>query len=184
MVVEVNATSVHTFAVDNSIMITDKSGDSIELKGLSAEQLDSMAANWLRDRIRQDRDTIQKDRDFRLTILQTDLNNLWPAESAVWVTTGPTIVGPILTYSHLIMANFNESWPDKYTAIADCSDAISQLIVIMDNTSIISELNEHVDREDLNLNDYGDLRNYLSRLSNLIPDLQCKYKLQDAGLCK
>ena len=82
------------------------------------------------------------------------------------------------------MANFNESWPDKYTAIADCSDAISQLIVIMDNTSIISELNEHVDREDLNLNDYGDLRNYLSRLSNLIPDLQCKYKLQDAGLCK
>ena len=80
---EVNATSVHTFAVDNSIMITDKSGDSIELKGLSVEQMDSMAANWLRDRIRQDRNKIQKDRDFRLTILQTDLNAIWPVETTV-----------------------------------------------------------------------------------------------------
>ena len=82
MVVEVNASSVHTFAVDNSIMITDKSGDSIELKGLTSEQMDSMAANWLRDRIRQDRDKIEKNRDYRLTILQTDLNNLWPIEAA------------------------------------------------------------------------------------------------------
>ena len=82
------------------------------------------------------------------------------------------------------MANFNESWPDKYTAIADCADAISQLVVIMDNTSIIAELNTYAETADLDLNDYGDLRNYLSRLSNLIPDLQCKYKLQDAGLCK
>ena len=82
------------------------------------------------------------------------------------------------------MANFKESWPDKYSAIADCSDAISQLIVIMDNTSIISELNTYAETADLDLNDYGDLRDYLCRLSNLIPDLHCKYKLQDAGLCK
>ena len=81
-VVEVNASSVHTFTSDNSIMITDKSGDSIEIKGLTSEQMDSMAANWLRDRIRQDGNKIQKDRDFRLTILQTDLNNLWPIEAA------------------------------------------------------------------------------------------------------
>ena len=83
VVVEVNATSVYTSTIDNFISITDKSGDSIELKGLSVEQMDSMAANWLRDRIRRDKDTIQTDRDYRLTILQTDLNNLWPAESAV-----------------------------------------------------------------------------------------------------
>tara|TARA_B100000459_G_C8572563_1_gene199391 strand:- start:261 stop:506 length:246 start_codon:yes stop_codon:yes gene_type:complete len=79
---------------------------------------------------------------------------------------------------------FNQSWESKYDAIADCSDAISQLIVIMDDTSIIAELNAYVDREGLDLNDYGDLRNYLCRLGNLIPDLQCKYKLQDAGLVK
>jgi len=83
VVVEVNATSVYTSTIDNSISITDKSGDSIELKGLSVEQMDSMAANWLRDRIQRDKDTIQADRDFRLTILQTDLNAIWPAESAV-----------------------------------------------------------------------------------------------------
>ena len=82
VVVEVNATSVYTSTIDNSISITDKSGDSIELKGLSVEQLDSMAANWLRDRIRRDKDTIQSDRDYRLTILQTDLNAIWPIESA------------------------------------------------------------------------------------------------------
>ena len=83
VVVEVNATSVYTSTIDNSISITDKSGDSIELKGLSVEQMDSMAANWLRDRIRRDKEAIQSDRDYRLTILQTDLNAIWPAESAV-----------------------------------------------------------------------------------------------------
>ena len=83
VVVEVNATSVYTSTIDNSISITDKSGDSIELKGLSAEQLDSMAANWLRDRIRRDKEAIQSDRDYHLTILQTDLNAIWPIESAV-----------------------------------------------------------------------------------------------------
>ena len=81
VVVEVNATNVYTSTIDNSISITDKSGDSIELKGLSVEQMDSMAADWLRDRIRQDRNKIQKDRDFRLTILQTDLNAIWPIET-------------------------------------------------------------------------------------------------------
>ena len=80
--------------------------------------------------------------------------------------------------------SINEHWKSKYDAIADCSDAIGQLIVMMDNTSIIAELNNHVERDDLDLNDYGDLRNYLCRLGNLIPDLQCKYKLQDAGLVK
>ena len=80
--------------------------------------------------------------------------------------------------------SFNVSWQSKYDAIADCSDAIAQLIVMMDDTSIIAELNNHVERDDLDLNDYTDLRNYLSRLVNLIPDLQCKYKLQDAGLVK
>ena len=82
VVVEVNATSVYTSTIDNSISITDKSGDSIELKGLSVEQMDSMAANWLRDRIRRDKEAIQSDRDYRLTILQTDLNAIWPIESA------------------------------------------------------------------------------------------------------
>ena len=82
VVVEVNATSVYTSTIDNSISITDKSGDSIELKGLSVEQMDSMAANWLRDRIRRDKETIQSDRDYRLTILQTDLNAIWPIETA------------------------------------------------------------------------------------------------------
>ena len=81
-------------------------------------------------------------------------------------------------------SDFRDSWPSKYAAIADCADAISQLIVIMDDTSIIAELNVYVDKDDLNLNDYVDLRNYLCRLRNLIPDLQCKYELQDAGLCK
>ena len=83
VVVEVNATSVYTSTIDNSISITDKSGDSIELKGLSVEQMDSMAANWLRDRIRQDKETIQSDRDYRLTILQTDLNSIWPVKTTV-----------------------------------------------------------------------------------------------------
>jgi len=83
VVVEVNATNVYTSTIDNSISITDKSGDSIELKGLSVEQMDSMAANWLRDRIRRDKEAIQSDRDYRLTILQTDLNAIWPIESAV-----------------------------------------------------------------------------------------------------
>ena len=82
VVVEVSATSVYTSTIDNSISVTDKSGDSIELKGLSAEQMDSMAANWLRDRIRRDKEAIQSDRDYRLTILQTDLNAIWPIESA------------------------------------------------------------------------------------------------------
>ena len=82
VVVEVNATSVYTSTIDNSISITDKSGDSIELKGLSVEQMDSMAANWLRDRIRRDKEAIQSDRDYRLTILQTDLNAIWPIETA------------------------------------------------------------------------------------------------------
>jgi len=82
VVVEVSATSVYTSTIDNSISITDKSGDSIELKGLSVEQIDSMAANWLRDRIRRDKETIQSDRDYRLTILQTDLNAIWPIETA------------------------------------------------------------------------------------------------------
>ena len=79
---------------------------------------------------------------------------------------------------------WSEYRQSKYDAVADCSDAISQLIVMMDDTSIIAELNNHVERDDLDLNDYVDLRNYLSRLVNLIPDLQCKYKLQDAGLSK
>ena len=82
------------------------------------------------------------------------------------------------------MAKFNESWASKSDAISDCADAIAQLIVIMDNTSIITELNAFAETDDLNLNDYGDLRNYLCRLGNLIPDLACKDKLQAAGLIK
>ena len=77
-VVEVNASSVFTSTIDNSINITDKSGDSIELKGLSTAQMDAMAANWLRDRIRNHKEAIQADRDFHLTILQKDLNTIWP----------------------------------------------------------------------------------------------------------
>ena len=82
------------------------------------------------------------------------------------------------------MSNFNVSWQSESHAIADCSDAIRQLISIIDNTSIIAELNDYVERDGLDLNDYGDLRTYLCRLGNLIPDLQCKYNLQAAGLCK
>ena len=77
---------------------------------------------------------------------------------------------------------FNVSWRSRHDAVADCGDAISQLITIMDNTSIIAELDCHAEKHDLNLNSYGDLRNYLCRLGNLVPDLQLKYKLQDAGL--
>ena len=79
---------------------------------------------------------------------------------------------------------FNTSWTNRSAAVMDCRDAISQLIVIMDDTSIIAELNTYVDKEGLDLNDYADLRNYLCRLGNLIPDLRLKYELQDANLCK
>ena len=82
------------------------------------------------------------------------------------------------------MSGLNVSWKSKYHAISDCSDAISQLICIMDQTSIIAELNSYAEINDLDLNDYGDLRTYLCRLGNLIPDLQCKYALQDANLVK
>jgi len=79
---------------------------------------------------------------------------------------------------------FNTHWPNIQGAVADCSDAISQLIVIMDDTSIMAELDNYVDRDGLDLNDYADRRIYFSRLVNLIPDLQCKYSLQEAGLSK
>jgi len=78
------------------------------------------------------------------------------------------------------MASYNS----RYEAIADLSDAIGKIIEFMDDTSMLAELDQHVDRDDLDLNDYTDRRNYLSRLLNLIPDLQCKYKLQDSGLSK
>ena len=76
------------------------------------------------------------------------------------------------------------SYTSRYEAIADLSDAIGKVIDFMDDTSMLSELDSHVDRDDLDLNDYVDRRNYLSRIYNLIPDLQCKYQLQDAGLSK
>ena len=78
----VNATFVAATTYDNSIALNDLSGDKFELRGLTTEQLDSLCSNWLRDRIRRD-DNIAKDKGYEFIRLQTALNELWPAESAV-----------------------------------------------------------------------------------------------------
>ena len=41
------------------------------------------------------------------------------------------------------------SYKSRYEAIADLSDAIGKVIEFMDDTSILSELDNHVDREGL-----------------------------------
>ena len=79
----VNATYASATTYDNSITVHDLSGDKFELKGLTTEQLDSICSNWLRDRIRRDTNRISKEKDYEFTRLQTALNELWPAESAV-----------------------------------------------------------------------------------------------------
>ena len=79
----VSATYASAATYDNSITVHDISGDKFELKGLTTEQLDSICSNWLRDRIRRDTDRISKEKGYEFTRLQTALNELWPAESAV-----------------------------------------------------------------------------------------------------
>ena len=53
--ISLSATYLSLSIYDNDLDIHDESGDKLTIKGLNPEQLDSLCATWIKDRLRKDR---------------------------------------------------------------------------------------------------------------------------------
>ena len=52
--ISLSATYLSLSTYDNDLDIHDESGDKLTVKGLNPEQLDSLCATWIKDRLRKD----------------------------------------------------------------------------------------------------------------------------------
>lgn len=61
--INLSATYLSLSTYDNDLDIHDESGDKLTVKGLSPEQLDSLCATWIKDRLRKD-ESLKSDYPF------------------------------------------------------------------------------------------------------------------------
>ena len=54
LTLSLSATYLSLSTYDNDLDIHDESGDKLTVKGLNPEQLDSLCATWIKDRLRKD----------------------------------------------------------------------------------------------------------------------------------
>ena len=65
LTINLSASYLGLSTYDNEFSIHDESGDRITLKGFTAEQLDSLCSNYLRDRLRKD-ESLKSDYSFSI----------------------------------------------------------------------------------------------------------------------